>query len=184
MDNIDLSALDRLTTHAEKPEKVAEGKDPATPKGAQSGLQPFTGRRYPRLEAERETAQRLTAAYREYQENIKRAGQLRADITKGIQEGVDPCTLLLWSMEAISRMTGDRLFYDQGKENLRAVYASLGYAAPIAHHAQEVQERLNRLCAALDRAEDPGERERITRAIKAHRHRLDKLEEQAKRADK
>lgn len=184
MDNIDLSALDRLTAHADKRENVAEGKDPATPKGAQGGAQPATAPRYPWIEAEREAAQRLTSVYREYQENIKRTEQLRSDITKGIQEGVDPCILLLWSMEAISRTTGDRLFYDQGKANLQAVYASLGYAAPIAHHAQEVQERINRLCAALDREEDPGVRERIARSIKAHRHRLDQLEEQAKSADK
>lgn len=182
MNNVDLSALDRLTAHAETPEKVAEGKGISTQKGSQGGTQPLTGRRYPWLEAERETAQKMTAAYREYQDNIKRAGQLRADITKGIQAGEDPCTLLLWAMEAISRMTGDRLFYDQGRANLLTIYAHLGYSAPITHHAQEVQERLSRLCSALDVADDPGDRERITRAIKAHRQRLEQLEEQAKSA--
>lgn len=74
-------------------------------------------------------------------------------------------------------MTGDRLFFDQGKANLQAVYAYLGYDAPIEHHAQEVQERLDRLCAALDREQEAGARERIERAIRAHRRILDELRE-------
>ena len=182
--NIDFSALDRLTANAGRQEKKTDSKDPAPKKIEQRGTQPATGKHYPRLEAEREEAKRTAAAYREYQDNIKRAGRLRADITKGIHEGEDLYTLLLWSMEAISRMTNDRLFFEQGKADLQAVYASLGYAAPIAHRTQEAQERLNRLCSAMDREEDPGARERIKRAIMAHRHRLDQLAEQAKSADK
>lgn len=182
---IDLSALDKLAAFAGRQNAPGEGKDTGNREnGSQRVTAPPAGKHYARLEAEREEAKRTAAAYREYQDNIKRAGHLRADITKGILEGEDPCTLLLWAMEAISCMTDDRLFFEQGKANLQSVYASLGYAAPIAHRTQETQDRLNRLCVAMDREEDPGARERIKRAIMAHRHRLDQLAEQAKSADK
>ena len=182
---LDLSALDQLTAHARQREAVGEGKDTTEAKNAPEGLKtPFMGKHYLRLEAERETARRLSVAYREYQDNIKRSGQLVDNITKGIQEGENLYTLLLWSIEAIGRMTGNPLFYEQGKLNLQAIYGALGYDAPLEHRAQEVQERLTRLYSSLDLEQDPDARERIERAIREHRRRLAELEQRIANADR
>ena len=170
---IDLSALDRLTARPVRQDGAGEGKDPGHNENASEGPgEPSDGKHYNRLEAERTAARKAAAAYREYQDNIKRGGQLMASITKGIQEGENLYTLLLWAMEALGKMTGDRVFYEQGKENLQAIYGALGYDAPIEHRTQEVQERLDRLCAALERESDINTRKRIERAITAHRDRL------------
>lgn len=183
--SIDLSALDKLITATEPRKGVADGKDTETEKsGAEGKPTPYKGKRYIRLEEERETARRLSAAYKTYQDNIKRGGSCMVEITKGIQEGADLYTLLLLAMEGLSKMTGNSLFYDQGKADLQAIYGALGYNAPIAQRTQEVQERLNCLCNALERAEEPGDRDRITRAIRAHRLRLEQLAERMKEANR
>ena len=65
--------------------------------------------------AEREA---LNKAYQEQQENIRRAGSLRAEISKGVRAGQDPGELLLKALECISLMTGDRVFYEQNRQDL------------------------------------------------------------------
>ena len=60
--------------------------------------------------------------YREHQENIRQAGQLRAEINKGVQAGEPIYKLLLTAIECISLMTGEKLFYDMNKDNLQTIY--------------------------------------------------------------
>lgn len=182
---IDLSALDRLTAPTETPESMEGGKHTDGNKNpAQAKIKPPAGRHYVQLEAERETARRMSDAYKEYQENIKRGGECMTAISKGIKEGENLYTLLLLAVDGLSKMTSNRLFYDQSRAELQAIYGALGYAAPIAHRAQDVQERLSRLSAALEREQGENDRDRIKRAIRAHRIQLEELQEQLKKADK
>lgn len=120
--------------------------------------------------------ERLAAGYREQQENIRRAKQLRADINKGVQAGEPIYKLLLTAIECISLMTGEKLFYDMNKDNLQTIYGALGEPEAIEVERQEVQQRLNKLNAAYEREEATDAKQRIQNAIKAHQDKLNKLQ--------
>lgn len=120
--------------------------------------------------------ERLAAGYREQQENIRRAKQLRADINKSISAGEPIYKVLLKAIECISLMTGEKLFYDMNKENLQTIYGILGEPEVIEIERQEVQQRLNSLKAANEREEAPEAKRRIKNAIKAHEDKLNKLQ--------
>lgn len=71
------------------------------------------------LEKQKRERERYTAACTEYQENIKRSEELRAEILKGIRSGEDLEKLLINSLKCISLMTGDTVIYNQGVDALR-----------------------------------------------------------------
>lgn len=70
---------------------------------------------YVKIDRQREAIAQIC---RQQQENIRAAGDLRVKITKGIQAGEDPYKLLLMALDCVSRMTGDRAFYEQNKAQL------------------------------------------------------------------
>lgn len=120
--------------------------------------------------------ERLAAGYKEQQENIRRAGQLRTDINKGVQAGEPIYKLLLKAIECISLMTGEKLFYDMNKKNLQTIYGILGEPEAIEIERQEVQQRLTNLKAAYVREEQTDAKRRIQNSIKAHEDKLNKLQ--------
>ena len=120
--------------------------------------------------------ERLAAGYREQQENIREAGQLRAEINKSIQAGEPIYGILIKAIKCISLMTGEKLFYDANKENLQTIYGTLGEPEALEVERQEVQQRLNNLKAAYGREEAPDAKRRIRNAIKAHEDKLNKLQ--------
>lgn len=120
--------------------------------------------------------ERLAGVYKEHQENIRRAGQLRAEINKDIQAGEPIYKVLFKAIECISLMTGDRVFYDMNKNNLQTIYGILGEPEVIAVERQEVEQRLKRLMAAYEKEKDPGAKQRIKAAIKAHEEKIKTLE--------
>ncbi len=65
-----------------------------------------------------EDRQARAAAWKEYQDNIIKAGQLRSEISKGIAAGEDTADLLLKALKCISCMTGDQVFYTANKKHL------------------------------------------------------------------
>ncbi len=67
------------------------------------------------LQKELEQARKV---YATHQENTKRSELLRADILKGLKHGEKPAVLLLKALECISLMTGNTVFYAQGKKAL------------------------------------------------------------------
>lgn len=75
-----------------------------------------------RLNREKQDRDSYRQMYATYQQNIKRAGTLRSELTLGIQRGEDPLALLLKAVECISLMTGDTVIYAQSKADIRAVY--------------------------------------------------------------
>lgn len=120
--------------------------------------------------------ERLAAVYKEHQENIRRAGQLRAEINKDIQAGEPVYKLLLKAIECISLITGDRVFFDMNKNNLQTIYGILGEPAAIEIERQEVEQRVERLMAVYEKEKDPGAKQRIKNAIRAHQEKLEKLQ--------
>lgn len=119
---------------------------------------------------------RLAAGYKAQQENIRKAGQLRADINKSIPTGEPIYKVLLKAIECISLMTGEKLFYDMNKENLQTIYGILGDPEAIEIERQEVKQRLTKLKAAYEREEAADAKRRIQNAIKAHEDKLEKLQ--------
>ena len=94
--------------------------------------------------------ERLAGTYKEHQENIRRAGQLGAEINKGIQAG-EPIYL-------------------------QTIYGILEEPAAIEIERQEVEQRLKRLMAAYEQDQPAGAKQRIKNAIKAHQEKLEKLQ--------
>lgn len=66
-------------------------------------------------ERRRVDLQRYREAYKEYQDNIRRAKTLREEITLGARAGTDPATLLLQAVECIAAMTGDNYYFTNFK---------------------------------------------------------------------
>ena len=130
------------------------------------------------LTRKKEERQRTLEAYRDYQNNIKKAGSLRTDILKGVQTGEPAHAFLLKAVECISRMTGDRLFYTQIAEDLRAVYGEAFLEEiPLEWELAEVEERLEKMREALAReTTEPDARDRIKRAIRKHEEKRAEIE--------
>lgn len=93
--------------------------------------------------AEKATMQRMFA---DCQENIRKAGQLRSDILKGIQEGEDITLLFLKAAECIARMTGEERFFEQCKEQIISIHGwALDESEPLHVQLQEAEDRLKKL---------------------------------------
>lgn len=112
-------ALDALKQYADDLNKATEaaikralkgpGGDP-TPKG----IKPHTNAE----NVLQGIIERVAAQYKEQQQNILKAGQLRSRINKATAAGDPPEELLLMALECISLMTGDPLFYKTNKAKL------------------------------------------------------------------
>ena len=99
------------------------------PTSVSSEDEPKAGKVYYKLEAEEklratieEAAAKQLEVYAAHQDAIRKAGQLTNEITKGIQAGQNPLNLLLKAIKCISLMTGDNLFYEQNKSDLKNIY--------------------------------------------------------------
>lgn len=133
---------------------------------------------------EREDRQRSLEVYRTYQENIKTSSQLQTEILKGLKAGEDVYSLFLKAAKAISLMTSNSLFYSQAEADLIAIYGrGLQEKPPLQRELQEAQKRLQRLLEAEQREQPPDSKERIHRAIEAHRATIERLEDMIAKAD-
>ena len=167
---LDFTALETIATQRAR-EPLVEGNLARQPETT-GGVALY------RLERERQEREHTRQMYNTYQQNIKKAGTLRGSILKGIKQGEDPLALLLKAVECISLMTGDTLLYTQSKEDLVAIYGwGLGYPTPLKGELEDAQHRL----AMLTRPElitpqtPPDTRERIKKAITAHRDQIEAL---------
>lgn len=175
---LDFTAIQNLTETQKpptEPPRASQGEEPKTDAPA-----PDLGKKaLYTLGKEQRDRSRAREAYSAYQENIKRAGDLRSAISCGLRSGEDLAEILLRALECISRMTGDSFFLEQGKADLLTVYG-LGLRQPAAVQIQ-LEEARARL-AMLTRPElteeltDADARQRIERAADAHRKRIAALE--------
>lgn len=144
--------------------------------GQIGGLQgiPILQRQADANKAEKE---RALSVYREYQENIKRSGQLQTDILKGAKRGEDIYSLFLKAVQAISLMTSNTVFYSQLNDDIRAIYgAGLLEPKPLELELKEVEGRLEKLREASKRGTEPADSlQRIEGAIQAHEQRATEL---------
>lgn len=133
--------------------------------------------------AEREQCAQIL---REYQENMKSAGMLTTEIIKGVQTGADVYDLFLKAVKALSLVTGNSALSDFVKEYTVTVYGSgLGKEQPLRIELQQVQDRLDRLREAAQRAGEPLDSiQRIQNAIKAHEQRADVLKQLIEKAER
>lgn len=137
-----------------------------------------------KLTREQEDIAKLQEAYRGYQSNIKNAGDLRAKILKGIRAGEAPVALLLKACQCISSMTGEKLFSEQVEQDLKAIYGEVFLEpAPLEWELEEVKDRLDRLQQALQRETKTEDRQRIERAIEAHRKKAVELGKLLRKAE-
>ena len=161
---LDFTALESISTERDYTEPLVEGN---------LAIKPLY-----RLEREKQEREHTRQMYSTYQQNIKKAGNLRGDILKGLKQGEDPLALLLKAIACISLMTGDTLILTQSKEDLVAVYGwGLGQPAPLKEELEEAQHRLAMLSRSMTAPETPPDaKESIQRAITAHRALIDTIE--------
>jgi len=69
-----------------------------------------------------EASSKQLEVYAAHQEAIIKAGELTSEITKGIQVGERPENLLLKAIKCISLITGDSVFYELNKKNIKNTY--------------------------------------------------------------
>ena len=125
---------------------------------------------------EQEDHRRSLEVYRTYQENIKTSSTLQTQILKGLKAGEDVYSLFLKAAKAISLMTSNSVFYSQTEEDLKAIYGrGLQEKPPLQIELEEVQGRLQKLIEADKREKDSDSKERIQRAIQAHKDRATEL---------
>ena len=87
--------------------------------------------------------ERAAAAYKQYQDNIRAAGQLTTDIIKGLNTGQDIHDLFLMAVKAISCMTSDNYLYNHAEETIKTIYGvALGQYKPLQMELAAVEERL------------------------------------------
>lgn len=139
---------------------------------------------YEKIEKERANREFIAQVRDTQAENVRRAGALRGEITKGIRAGQDPYILLLEAIECISKMTGDSIFYEQNEAQLKTIYGALGYFTPIEQELKDTRGQLEKLLAAHEREPDPARRTNLYYAIKEHQDRETELIAQLQKADK
>ena len=177
------SAPQEKRPHRTPSERIlGEGEYKDTPTGetpVQGKETPTEGvARLQRREAERKADhERSLQVYRAYQENIKRSGQLQAEILKGARAGADPYSLLLKAADAIARMTHNPLFYEQARADLVAIHGEALLApVPLAWELEAAQKRLAKLQSALENESETDTKTRVQAAIKAHRADIDRIQ--------
>ncbi len=89
------------------------------PKAIEEPQETIKERGSPILTAHIEREKQSRELYFEMAENIKRSERLRCKINKDFIAGVDHELILKDSLECISLMTGDRVFYNQNKKYLK-----------------------------------------------------------------
>ena len=125
----------------------------------------------------REDHQRSLEVYRAYQDNIQQTEQLQTAILKGLKAGAAVHDLFLQAAKAVSLMTHNPAFYSQVEADLLAIYGrGLQDKPPLQTELQSAQGRLQRLLEAEGRETTPDSRERIQKAIAAHRGIIADLE--------
>ena len=147
--------------------------------------EPVDGIALIKLRRQQEDHKQIQEVYKAYQDNIKRSGDLRAEILRGIKSGESTPTLLLKAVECISNMTGDKLFYTQAEKDIKAIYGEAFLSGEsLELELVEVEERLSMLKKADKREDiDEGDKERITIAIKSHEKRQETIKALIERAE-
>lgn len=135
------------------------------------------------LQQEQENNRRIQEAYKRYQNNIRASESLQEDLLKGARAGEPIQLLFLKAIDCISKMTDNKLFYKQIREDLVKIYGNgLLDPIPIECELDETKKRLEKLMGYRAR-KDTTDGERIERAIEAHKAKIASLEESIREAE-
>lgn len=184
---IDFSAIDRIG--GENAPRTSENEQsgiiiPPEPKAAPAGN---SGGNMGLLQAEadknRHEQEQARQAYAEYQHNILASEYLISEILRGIEKGESIYSLFLKACEVIARMTHDEILTRTAKAKLLDIMgAGLNQPEPYEAERIEVEERLNKLKAALERERGTDTEYNIKRGIAAHEKELERLDKCITRA--
>lgn len=180
--SLDFTGLDSIKpqTAQEDFREPLDNEEGTTPKGTEkTATGQNSGTHTHQLDKAKREREQVREDHRIYQENIRKAGDLRSDILKGLKIGEAPLALLLKAMECISKMTGDQHIYTQSKADIIAVYGyGLDQVAPLHITLEEVKGRHRKLTRPelLEEEIPPETRKRLQGAIRAHEEVIDSLE--------
>ena len=183
-DNIS-EALSWLTEGTAKPGDALQsgGEGQGIRKRRSEATEADEGLRKLQRKVDQKHAERLEVAaiYKQYQDNIKACNMLQTEIAKGIKAGENIYKLFLKAAEALSRTVGDRGYYKQIEADLLAIYGNgLGEPGALEIELEQTQTRLTKLTAAEQRETEPTEKDRIQRAIVAHKKKVKEIEDRMK----
>lgn len=121
--------------------------------------------------------ERAKQVYEVHQENTKKAETLRKEILKGVRAGQDITPLFLKAVEIISLTTSDTVFYNQIKEDIKAIYG-VGLEKPgaLKIELEEIEKRLVMLQRPELQEEAHETKSRINKAIRQHRERKKQIQ--------
>lgn len=138
---------------------------------------PVEGMALVKITRAKEEHEQTSRIYKEYQENIRKSGQLQTEILKGMRAREAPLVLLLKACKAVALMTDNSTFYKTVESNLKSIYGEeLLEPAPLEWELKSIRERLENMekavaLNALDPESDKDSGERLNKAIEAHRKR-------------
>ena len=116
--------------------------------------------------------------YKTYLKNVRLTEELQSDMIKGIKQGQSAERLLLKCAKALSLTTGSDVFYREIEKTLIAVYGdALGHPEPMQVELEESKKRMQRIAEAMAQTEDVNLREAMDQSIRAHRERINYLEQ-------
>lgn len=109
-------------------------------------------------------------------EDMQASSNLLVDLSKNIQAGGDIYSLFIQAVEIIGLTTGNKSFTTQAIEDIKAIYGrGLKLSEPLQIELDQAKERLEILGNSYPEEVDQKARERIKRAIEAHKELIERL---------
>ena len=178
---LDFSKIDILGSPqkpASEPKEVNHSKPLKTAKKPAEGkIEPQAQALQGKADNRQKQLEDSARVLKEYQNNKRLTNELVAELTKGLQQGIDIYDLFLKAVEALALATNDTALFKRTSDNLKAIYGiGLKETRALEIEKQETQKRLKRLIESLEEASDISDQLRLKRAIQAHKKRLETLE--------
>lgn len=178
---LDFSKIDSLGS-PQKPANEFKATDntntpKTTKKPAEGKIEPRTQALQRKADNRQKQLEDSARVLKEYQKNKRLINELVAEINHGLQQGADIYDLFLKAVEALAYATNDKALHKRIRDNLKAIYG-IGLKEPrtLELEKEDTQKRLERLLQALNNADKVDDKERLKKAITAHKKRLETLQ--------
>ena len=180
--DLDFSKIDSLGSPqkpASKPKEVNHSKTLKTDKTPLEGkIEPQAQALQRKADNRHKQLEDSARILKEYQHNKRLTNELVAEITKGLQQGIDIYDLFFKAVEALALTTNNHDLTARSKETIQSVYGvGLRKTRALELEREETQKRLKRLIESLEESSDISDQLRLKRAIQAHKKRLEALQE-------
>ncbi len=178
---LDFSKIDSLGSPQKptsKPKEVNHSKHLKTDKTPLEGkIEPHTQALQRKADNRSKQLEDSARILKEYQNNKRLTNELVAEITKGLQQGIDIYDLFLKAIEALALATNDTALYKRTIDNLKTIYGiGLKETRAVELEKEDTQKRLERLLQALNNTDRVEDKERLKKAITAHQKHLKALQ--------